>query len=113
MNRERFIEILDDLFRKTDIETFCDEEYDDFISFWNDFKNGKTEEKPLTELGQSILKYMKENKEQYFNAFTAKMIGEGLGINSRSASGALRTLVSRKYVEKTEGNPIVYKYIGE
>ena len=40
--------------------------------------------------------------------FKAKDIGEGLGISSRTASGAMRKLVTDGYVEKIGESPVVY-----
>ena len=51
---------------------------------------------------------MKDNKDSYNNLFKAKDIGEGLGISSRTASGAMRKLVTDGYVEKVGQDPIVY-----
>ena len=42
------------------------------------------------------------------NLFKAKDIGEGLGISSRTASGAMRKLVTDGYVEKIGSDPVVY-----
>lgn len=37
------------------------------------------------------------------------MIGESLGVGSRSVSGSMRKLVTDGYVEKSGSNPTVYK----
>ena len=44
----------------------------------------------------------------YNNLFKAKEIGEGLGISSRTASGAMRKLVTDGYIEKVGATPVVY-----
>ena len=51
---------------------------------------------------------MKENKDTYKNLFKAKDVGEGLGIASRTASGAMRKLVTDGYIEKVGADPVVY-----
>ena len=51
---------------------------------------------------------MQENKETYNNLFKAKEVGEGMNITSRTASGAMRKLVTDGYVEKMGENPVVY-----
>ena len=60
------------------------------------------------ENGKLVLKYMQDNKENYNNLFKAKEIGEGLGISSRTASGAMRKLVTDGYIEKIGESPVVY-----
>lgn len=68
----------------------------------------KKETKEFTENGKMILQYMKDNKETYGNMFKAKAIGEGLGISSRTASGAMRKLVTGGYVDKVGESPAIY-----
>ena len=81
----------------------------DALDFWNALKATAENEKPkFTENGIKILLYMQENKDNYNNLFKAKDIGEGLGITSRTASGALRKLVNDGYVEKVGENPVIY-----
>ena len=60
------------------------------------------------ENGKLVLKYMQDTKDQYNNLFKAKEIGEGLSISSRTASGAMRKLVTDGYVEKIGSDPVVY-----
>lgn len=68
----------------------------------------KKETKEFTENGKMILQYMKDNKEICGNMFKAKSIGEGLGISSRTASGAMRKLVTNGYVDKVGDSPAIY-----
>ena len=68
----------------------------------------KRETKEFTENGKMILQYMKDNKEICGNMFKAKAIGEGLGISSRTASGAMRKLVTGGYVDKVGESPAIY-----
>jgi len=81
----------------------------DALDYWNGLNATGDKEKPaFTPNGIIVLKYMQDNKETYNNLFKAKDIGEGLGISSRTASGALRKLVSDGYAEKMGENPVVY-----
>ena len=81
----------------------------DALDFWNGLNATGDSEKPaFTENGKLILKYMQDNKDTYNNLFKAKDIGEGLGISSRTASGAARKLVTDGYIEKVGKDPVVY-----
>ncbi len=69
----------------------------------------KENDKPqFTENGKLVLNYMQNNEDTFKNLFNAKSIGEGLSITSRTASGALRKLVTDGYVEKVGTNPVIY-----
>lgn len=81
----------------------------DAFDYWNGLQAAGDDGKPkFTENGKLVLKYMQESKELYSNLFKAKDIGEGMGISSRTASGAMRKLVTDGYVEKIGENPVVY-----
>jgi len=81
----------------------------DALDFWNALQTaGDTSKPKFTENGKLVLQYMKDNKDLYNNCFKAKEIGEGLGISSRTASGAMRKLVTDGYVEKLGQDPVVY-----
>lgn len=81
----------------------------DALDFWNGLLvTGDNGRPKFTENGKLVLKYMQENKETYNNLFKAKDIGEGRGISSRTASGAMRKLVADGWVEKIGENPTVY-----
>jgi Mn-dependent DtxR family transcriptional regulator len=81
----------------------------DALDYWNGLQmtgdSGKTR---FTENGKLILRYMRENKDIYNNLFKAKDIGEGMGISSRTVSGAMRKLVTDAFVEKIGEAPICY-----
>ena len=62
----------------------------------------------FTKNGKLILDFIQKNHETYNNLFKAKDIGEGLGISSRTASGALRKLVTDGFVEKMGDSPTIY-----
>ena len=81
----------------------------DALDYWNALiQAGDTSKPKFTENGKLVLGYMIENKETFRNLFKAKEIGEGLGISSRTASGAMRKLVTDGYVEKIGQDPVVY-----
>jgi hypothetical protein len=105
--REIFIKELSEL-----IESFGTDINDVFspeaLEYYNDFLKGKASTGGLTESGEKILNYMKENKSTYNNIFNAKTIGEGLFMPPRSVSGAMRKLISDGYAFKTPGNPVTY-----
>ena len=76
--------------------------------YWTAFcgldENG---EKPLfTDNGKLILKFLQEHQE--IDMWKARDIAEGLFINSRAVSGAMRKLVTDGYVEKIGQDPVVY-----
>ena len=62
----------------------------------------------FTENGRMILQFIQENKDTYNNLFNAKSVGEGLNITSKTASGAMRKLVTDGYLEKVGANPVIY-----
>ena len=81
----------------------------DALDFWNSLQISENGNKPkFTENGKLILNFIKENKETFNNLFKAKEVGEGIGISSRAASGAMRKLVTDGYIEKLGENPVVY-----
>ena len=81
---------------------------EDALDFWNGLQASGTDKPQFTDNGKIVLQYMRDNKDQYNNLFKAKDIGEGLGISSRTASGAMRKLVTDGYVEKIGNTPVVY-----
>lgn len=79
------------------------------LDYWQALIGGKDVNKPMfTDNGRLVLGFLQENKDTYNNLFKAKEIGEGLGISSRTASGAMRKLVTDGYVEKIGVDPVVY-----
>jgi len=109
--KEAFLKIVKtEIFDRPDIWA---ENYPDIFSDAADYFNGLSVSgdggKPqFTENGKLVLKYMQDNKDTYNNLFKAKDIGEGMGISSRTASGAMRKLVTDGWVEKIGENPVVY-----
>ena len=107
--KEKFIQevkaAIDGLEEKTPEVYFSE----DALDFWNGLQIGESNGKPkFTDNGKLILNFLKENKETYNNLFKAKEVGEGVGISSRAASGAMRKLVNDGYIEKIGENPVVY-----
>ena len=81
----------------------------DALDYWNGLQVSGDNSRPrFTDNGKLVLKYIQEHKDDYNNLFKAKDIGEGLGISSRTASGAMRKLVTDRFVEKVGENPVIY-----
>lgn len=74
------------------------------------FESLKAEKKTkeMTEKGAAVLKYLQVNYETMDNTFRSKDIADGLGINGRSVSGTIRSLVTNGYVEKVGEDPVKY-----
>ena len=81
---------------------------EDAMTYFTALKGADKEKPAFTENGKAVLQFMQENKETYNNLFKAKEVGEGMNITSRTASGAMRKLVTDGYVEKMGENPVVY-----
>ena len=106
--KEKFIELVKRLMDEANFN-WDNEQFDDARDFWNGLQASGDSGKPkFTENGKLVLRYIQENKDTYNNLFKAKDIGEGLGISSRTASGAMRKLVSDGYIEKIGEAPTVY-----
>lgn len=76
--------------------------------YFDAMKSVPEKEKPMfTDGGKQILKYMKDNHVEG-ETVTAKQVAEGMGISSRSVSGALRKLVTDGFMEKAGTDPVVY-----
>lgn len=106
--KEKFIEQVERAINKTgnDVTEWFDE---DALDFWNGLRaSGESEKPKFTDNGKIILQFLRDNKGTYNNIFKAKDIGEGLGISSRTASGAMRKLVTDGYIEKVGTSPVVY-----
>lgn len=112
--KEKFIELVDDVFNHIDIQTFIEghEEYQEAIDYFEEMKAEKAAT-PLTENGQRVLDYIKENYQQFNNRFTAKEIADGMGISAKSVSGSMRKLVSDGYCSKQGKDPVTYSFCKE
>lgn len=103
--KEKFIEEITKLLQDAP-ENFLSE---DALDYWNGLlATGDSGKVKFTENGKLVLKFLKDNKTVYNNLFKAKEVGEGLNISSRTASGAMRKLVTDGYIEKIGANPVVY-----
>ena len=71
------------------------------------------EKAPFTENGAKVLKWMQENYQSFNNILKSKDIADGLFCSSRTVSGAIRKLVTDKYVSKTAGTPVCYSLTDE
>lgn len=81
---------------------------ENLINYWEKFKGVKDNiEKPLfTENGKNILSFLQSYPE--VETWKARDIADQMGISSRTASGAMRKLVTDGYVEKLGQEPVVY-----
>ena len=109
--KEAFIKIIQtEIFDRTDIyaENYPDE-YELAVSFWEDFKDGKTKNSgAMTENGKKLLSWMQENVDTMTNLFRSKEAAEALFTSGRSIAGSMRKLVNDGYVEKTGKDPVRY-----
>lgn len=92
------------------IHYLLNQEENELVDYWNEsfhkelleYVKPKTE---VTEAGNKILNFMIENEGK---KFTAKVIGEGLFLSSRSVSGAMRKLINDGFIFKENDHPITY-----
>lgn len=102
--RQEFIKFISAL-----MEKYPDEQMNEDASlYWEGFCATKDEkEKPLlSDNGKIILKFLQDNRDT--RTWTSKVLGEQIGISSRSASGSMRKLVEEGFVEKCGADPIAY-----
>ena len=106
--KEKFVQEVEDFLKEND--TTPEEQFSqDALDYWNALQiSGDSGRPRFTDNGKLILVYMQKNKGTYNNLFKAKDVGEGLGISSRTASGAMRKLVNDLYIEKVGENPVIY-----
>ena len=106
--KQKFINFVEGLIAKIDIDTL-DADSKEAIEYFNILKSAEGDEiHKFTENGKLVLTYIQQNYETNNNMFKAKDIGEGLNITSRTASGAMRKLVTDGYLEKIASNPVIY-----
>jgi hypothetical protein len=113
--KEKFIEEIDALI---DNALNCQELTFEGLSkeaqnYYNKLKTKAKSDGALTENGEKILTYMKENYLNCGNQFTARKIGEGIFMSGRSVSGAMQKLVKDGYVSKSLGEPVMYSLYTE
>lgn len=102
-NCKAFLDFFDKLVLNLSSEEIP-KEVKDFYEFLQSQSENYIEKPLLTESGLLILEYMQENNKN----LKAKDIADGLGINSRKISGAMRKLVSDHFVNKFGQNPVIY-----
>ena len=103
-SRELFIQEIETFINKSDIILS-----EAAMLYFESLKNVPSKEpKLITENGVKILKYAQENKDTYNNIFTARSMGDGIGIGSKVVSGAMRKLVTDGFFEKVGANPVSY-----
>lgn len=82
---------------------------DSAMKYFESLKNAPSKEpKVITENGAIIVKFVQANKDTYNNIFTAKSLGEAVGLGSKVVSGAMRKLVTDGFFEKVGANPVSY-----
>ena len=62
----------------------------------------------LTERGRQVLSFMQNNVGKFYNMFTAKDIGEGTGLPTRTAAGSTKGLIENGYVTSYSNSPVIY-----
>ena len=110
-SREAFIKLIQsEIFDKADKYTENDAELFNLAKkYFETLKNMPTKEsKIITDNGAIILKFVQENKDIYNNIFTAKSLGEAIGLGSKVVSGSMRKLVLDGFFEKIGANPVSY-----
>lgn len=113
--KQKFINLINEEVFKTmgpKLEKKYQDSWKQIIDFWNIFQS-QNENSDLTENGMKVLKYMQLNLEKHNNLFTARGIGEGLFLSSRSIAGTMRKLINDGYAEKTGNNPVYYSLTEE
>lgn len=101
--KQEFIEFVEKVVQEFNVEM-----PEGVQKYFDAMKSVPEKEKPMfTDGGKQILKYMKDNHVEG-ETVTAKQVAEGMGISSRSVSGALRKLVTDGFMEKAGTDPVVY-----
>lgn len=105
--KQDFVNFVEQLMEVAGVDTQSDGIPESVHLFWEAFKDTKEAEKPMfTDNGKLILTFLQ--KHQDIEMWKAKDIAEELFISSRTVSGAMRKLVTDKYVEKIGKEPVVY-----
>lgn len=79
--------------------------------FYELLKQSITIEEPLPEKSAALLSFMQEHKDEYKNLFTSAAVATAMGTSGKSIAGSMRSLVSKGYVEKIQGTPVVYSLV--
>lgn len=103
-NKEKFIEEIENsLHSDGGIHLSADAK-----AYFEELKNGKESNGVLTEAGEKVLTWVRDNTTKNNVLFSAAVIGEGLFLHSRNVSGAARKLVADGYLYKEGKNPVSY-----
>ena len=102
-NREKFITEIEE--KLNNDSNFLSK---DAFAYFEELKKGKASVGGMTEVGEKVIIYLQTTARSCDDSFSAKLIGEGLFVNSRSVSGAMRKLIADGYVTKSGSNPVVY-----
>ena len=102
--KQEFIEFLDALMRAAP-EVVEEKGSEQILSYINTLKENTKKNTELTANGALVLDFMQTADSL---TFKARDIGEGIGVSSRTVSGALRKLVNDGYVDKIGESPVVY-----
>lgn len=108
-NKDKFIEEILTLVTSDGGPTLSEEAWE----FFEELRNGKASIGGLTEVGEKILLWVRDNTTKNCVLFSAKAIGEGLFLPPRSVSGAARKLVADGYLTKEGQNPVSYSITQE
>lgn len=103
MNCKAFLDFFDKMARGY-IEPIPSE-VQKFYDFLKEQQDSYIEKPMFTEIGLEILEYLQTCNAK---SIKAKNIADGMNISSRKVSGAIRKLVTDKYVDKFGKNPVVY-----
>lgn len=109
--KEKFVKLIQtEIFDRADI--WCEnyeEDWEDVVSFWEEFKNGKVKNSSaMTENGAKILAWMQENADSMNNIFTSNEAAKVFFTSGRSIAGSMRKLVNDGYVGKAGKDPVQY-----
>ena len=103
-NKQKFIDEVLNLVTKDGGPSLSEEAWE----FFNELRSGKNSTGALTEIGEKVLSWVRDNTSRDCVIFSSKVIGEGLFLSPRIISGAARKLVNDGYLFKEGKNPVSY-----
>lgn len=102
--REEFVAFVDELIANCKYPVEMSENVSAYLAAIRE--EGTVSEKPaFTSNGKAILCYLQTVPPAMYKA---RDIADGLGMSSKSVSGAMRKLVTDGYIEKVGKDPVVY-----
>lgn len=102
--KQEFIEFLDALM-KASPNIVEEKGTEQIMAYIESLKESTKKQTGLTENGARVLGFMQSADSL---TFKARDIADGLGISSRTVSGALRKLVNDGYADKLGEQPVIY-----